>query len=504
MAGECAAICYIVYLKILEKVPIYPYFKKSYKTKERREIMKKEYLIRELVNELSANNLAIFAGAGLSVDAGFVDWKGLLKGLADELDLDIHKEENNLVSLAQYYVNSKCGKRSKINQLILDEFSQLAELTEKHRILAKLPIDTFWTTNYDSMIETALKEAGKVVDVKHCVEQLPISIHKRDAVVYKMHGDASLPNQAVLIKDDYEKYHLTRNDFFNALRGDLLTKRFLFLGFSFTDPNIDYILSRIRTSYSENQKEHFCILKRVQQAPNEKQEEFEYRQRKQQFFISDLERVGISTLLIDDYPEITEILREVEQAQKRKTIFISGAAEDYSPYSQQEVEQFVSSLSQEILKLGYRIVTGFGLGIGSSVISGSIKYLTEKNLKIDEDYLILRPFPQNKEGKELWSAWREDMISYAGISIFLFGNKSQNGEIILSNGMQEEFDISKRNKNILIPVASTGHMAKQLWEEDMSKECSKNIETEMQVLSKENIPLDELKSNILSILKKVK
>ena len=118
--------------------------------------------------------------------------------------------------------------------------------------------------------------------------------------------------------------------------------------------------------------------------------------------------------------------------------------------------------------------------------------------------MILRPFPQNKEGKELWSAWREDMISYAGISIFLFGNKSQNGEIIQSNGMQEEFDISKRNNNVLIPIASTGHMAKQLWEEDMSKESSENIETEMQALSKENIPLDELKSNILSILKKVK
>ena len=327
--------------------------------------MNKKYLIRELANELSANNLAIFAGAGLSVSAGFVNWKELLQSLADEMELNIDKEENDLVSLAQYYVNSKCGKRSKINQLILDEFSQTATLTENHKILARLPIDTFWTTNYDSMLETALKDAGKVVDVKHCVEQLPVSIHKRDVVVYKMHGDASLPNQAVLIKDDYEKFHLTRNDFFNTLRGNLLTKRFLFLGFSFSDPNIDYILSRIRASYSENQREHFCILKKVQKAKNEKQDEFEYRERKQHFFISDLERVGISTLLIDEYSEITDILKEVEQAQKRKTIFISGAAEDYSPYSQQEVEQFVSSLSQEILKLGYRIVTGFGLGIGS-------------------------------------------------------------------------------------------------------------------------------------------
>lgn len=185
--------------------------------------MNKEQLIKELVNELSANNLAIFAGAGLSVSAGFLDWKALLKELADEINLDIDKEENDLVSLAQYYVNSKSGNRSKINNIILNEFCQTATLTENHKILARLPIDTFWTTNYDPIIETALKDAGKIVDVKHCVEQLPVSIHKRDVVVYKMHGDASLPSQTVLIKDDYEKFHLTRNDFFNALRGDLLT-----------------------------------------------------------------------------------------------------------------------------------------------------------------------------------------------------------------------------------------------------------------------------------------
>lgn len=466
--------------------------------------MDKKQFIKELVNELSANNLAIFAGAGLSVSAGFVNWKELLTDLAKELSLDINKEENDLVSLAQYYVNSKCGKRSKINYLILNEFSRKAEITENHRILARLPIDTFWTTNYDPVIETALKEAGKVVDVKHNVEQLPVSIHKRDAVVYKMHGDYTLPNQAVLIKDDYEKYHLTRNDFFTALRGDLLTKRFLFLGFSFADPNIDYILSRIRASYSENQKEHYCILRKVQKFDNEDQADFEYRQRKQQLFISDLERVGVNTLLIDEYSEITEILREVELAQKRRTVFISGAAENYAPYSQEDVEKFVSSLAQDVLKLGYRIVTGFGLGIGSSVISGSIKYLTEQRLKIDEDYLILRPFPQNKEGKELWSAWRKDMISYAGISIFLFGNKSEDGNIVLSNGMQEEFDLSKRNGNILIPVASTGYMAKQLWEENSNQEHNEKFKEEMEILSQENVELDELKSNILSILRKVK
>jgi NAD-dependent SIR2 family protein deacetylase len=190
--------------------------------------MKKEKLIKELSKELSANNLAIFAGAGLSAPAGFVNWRGLLKELAEELELDIDKEYD-LVTLAQYYINHKSGNRSKINDIILNSFSQTANTTENHRILARLSIDTFWTTNYDNLIEKALQEAGKIVDVKHTKSQLSTSVRGRDATVYKMHGDANMPTEAVLIKDDYESYHLKRGDFFTALQGDLLTKRFLFL-----------------------------------------------------------------------------------------------------------------------------------------------------------------------------------------------------------------------------------------------------------------------------------
>ena len=466
-------------------------------------MMRKQTLIKKLVEEIENNNLAIFAGAGLSVGAGFVDWKNLLRDLADEIGLDVNKEYD-LISLAQYHTNEKGGNRSEINKLILNEFSHNKTITENHEILARLPIDTYWTTNYDSLIEQSLKESGKVVDIKHNVNQLPISIRNRDAVLYKMHGDCTDSTNAVLIKDDYEKYHLNRGEFFTALRGDLLTKRFLFLGLSFSDPNIDYILSRIRSSYNENQPQHYCILKNTNKLKNEQQADFDYRKRKQELFIGDLKRVGIQTVLVDDYQEITEILLEVEKSQKQKTIFISGAAEDYAPYSQKEVESFVSSLTQDILKLGYKVVTGFGLGIGSSVISGAVKYLLENRLKIDEDHLVLRPFPQNEEGKGLWTAWREDMISYAGISIFLFGNKlDENGELVLSNGIQEEFDISNKNGNILLPVGGTGYISEVLWNR-LSKENDGFAQVNIDSLAPDIKDLNLLKESILTKLKEIK
>ncbi len=36
--------------------------------------------------------MVIFAGAGLSIPSGYIDWKGLLKDFAGEVGLDIEKE----------------------------------------------------------------------------------------------------------------------------------------------------------------------------------------------------------------------------------------------------------------------------------------------------------------------------------------------------------------------------------------------------------------------------
>ncbi|WP_163082419.1 SIR2 family protein [Acinetobacter baumannii] len=467
----------------------------------------KARLIKYLVKELQAENLAIFAGAGLSKPAGFVDWKSLLTEVAEDLDLDIDKEESNLVALAQYHVNSK-RNRTKINQLIIEEFSKNIGITENHRILSRLPIHTFWTTNYDDLIEKALEDAKKVVDIKHDPKQLLTSPKKRDAVVYKMHGDYRHPTDAVIIKDDYERYLLQRNEFYIALRGDLLTKKFLFLGFSFADPNIDYILGKIRAAHTENHQTHYCILRRVQQFVGEDLADFEYREKKQKYFIEDLQRVGVETLLVKEYSEITEILKEVESAFKKRTVFISGAAHDFQPYTKDEVEKFIFELSKEIIKLDFRVISGFGLGIGSSVIAGAIDELLSSGKRITEDDLILRPFPQTTSGEktlpELWTAYRKDMISFAGISLFLFGNKidGTTGKIIDSTGMIEEFEIAKANDCILLPVGATGSMAKKLAERVAKENLQPDISLEN--ITNEIDDLSVLKQNILGILKSLK
>ncbi len=51
----------------------------------------KDEFIRRYSNSLLEGNAALFAGAGLSIPAGFADWRKLLKEIAQDLGLDVER-----------------------------------------------------------------------------------------------------------------------------------------------------------------------------------------------------------------------------------------------------------------------------------------------------------------------------------------------------------------------------------------------------------------------------
>ncbi|MEI2342238.1 SIR2 family protein [Priestia megaterium] len=430
----------------------------------------KEFL-RTYVKEIQDTNAAIFAGAGLSRPAGHVDWKDLLRDVAEDLQLDIDQEAD-LIAVAQYHVNEFNG-RNKINQVLIDEFTKSVSVTENHKILSQLPIDTYWTTNYDQLIESTLEATGKKVDKKIASENLTYSVPGSDAKVYKMHGDSSLPHDAVLTRDDYEGYDQKREIFSTALRGDLVSKTFLFIGFSFDDPNLSQILSKIRILLNKNTRTHYCFMKKIDINEYKNEEEFLYAEIKQDLKIKDLKRYGIKVLVVDNYSDVTDILHHISSLVKRKNIFVSGSASDYGRWSETQAFEFSTLLSRSLIKSNNNVVSGFGLGIGSCIISGALEELySSQNNKVEER-LKCRPFPQVTTGQisksELWTKYRQEMLSNVGIAIFIFGNKidPKMKKVIGASGMNEEFKISIENGVIPIPIGATGFTSNELWQEVM-------------------------------------
>lgn len=421
------------------------------------EVSRKDLII-EIEKAIKSDELGAFVGAGLSIPAGFCSWKELLREPAEEIGLDVEKE-SDLVNLAQYYSNSK--KRTSIDDLIKGQFSQLVKPTENHKLLSQMPISTFWTTNYDKLIEKALENNMKKPYVKTKDEQLRGTNHNFDAIVYKLHGDVETPEDAVITRSDYEEFGYNKRKLFReVLEGDLLTKTFLFLGFSFEDPNFNYVIGRLRVLLDEkNTRKHYCIMKRVQDTV----ENSEYEKAKQELQIEDLNRYGIFTCLVNDYNEITEILSTLVDRYRRKTIFMSGSASCYPGYSNEAAQNFIHKLSFELSKNGYHIVNGYGKGVGEFVLNGVADYCLTHNSKLN-DFLTLMPFPQESslgiDLDTLYKENREQMIENCGIAIFVFGNKETEN---IASGVIDEYELSKEHGLVCLPIEYTGGAAKEIY-----------------------------------------
>lgn len=438
----------------------------------------KEVFLRDFSKAIINDEAAIFVGAGMSAGAGFVDWRGLLREIAGDLQLDVD-EEHDLIALAQYEYNRN-DSRNRLNTKIIEEFRDRATLLGSHRWLARLPIDTVWTTNYDRLLEQAYADAGKTVDVKHRQVELLKRTPYSDVSLFKMHGDVGHPNEAVLIKDDYEQYNETRALFSERLRGDLSWRQFLFLGFSFTDPNIDYIFSRLRAMLrqdKDNQQTRYCIMRKPS-APKEGAEkydallaQFKRDERHLPHRIRDLGRFNIEVVLIDEYSEIEDLLRNLCLRVSAKNVFISGSAHEFSPVAQSRIEGFCRKLGGELISRGYNLVSGFGLGISGCCIIGAHEQVKRTANGRLSQRLRLHPFPQqfasDEERKQRYTEIRTELIKSSGVSIFIVGNKLDRttGKLVQADGMLEEYRIANENSHILIPMPATGWAAKAIWEE---------------------------------------
>lgn len=426
--------------------------------------MKKTEFIKTISNLIKNKNLSLFLGAGVSIGSGFLNWKELMSDIAEDLGLDIDKEDD-MISIAQYHLN-KMKNRNKLNQKIMDVFSKKSKDNKVASLLCELPIESIWTTNYDKVIESNYENLNKIIDVKIKEENLTLTKKDKSAILYKIHGDVENPSEAIITRDDYERFDAERGLFKKKLIYELSSNSFLFVGYSFSDPNFQQILSKVRISLLENKRNHYYITRK---------EIDEYEIIRQKLKIVDLEEYGIRTLLVDDYNELEDIFTEIKNNVYWNNIFISGSAVDYSEFGTvEDAKKLIKTLISSLIEKNYKIINGHGLGVGEFVVQGIVEGLSEKE-EVVNDAFELKVFPQNvgnKQSKtEMWTALREYMISQSRVMILMFGNKLVDGKVELANGMQEEFEIALKHGLMIIPVISTGKQTKLIYDDNKSS-CS--------------------------------
>lgn len=368
----------------------------------------------------------VFVGAGTSMGAGYPSWRSLLRKIATELGLDID-QEHDLAAVAQHYVNRDRG-RGRLTQVIADQFPRKA-VPPVLRVLARLPLRHVWTTNWDELIETAFSETRREPDVKERAEDLTYDRPDADVIVYKMHGTVRNLGDVVLATDDFELYRIKREAFLRILAGHLISTSFLFLGVSFTDPNLGHLLAVIREMYERyaprgTTQTHYAILRRPQEADYKGQENeharFKTARIRHTLFVEDLKRYSVQCVEVDAYADTESILAEIERRIALRAVFVSGSLAPGSLPSNETdyVRDVAHQVGRAVADAGKRLVSGYGLGIGDHVLSGMLGGgWLDGNSNLDRR-LTVRPFPQTVpddiDHEAFKQRYREDLVALAG------------------------------------------------------------------------------------------
>ena len=259
----------------------------------------------------------VLVGAGLSRDAGYPDWSGLLEKVRDALQLP---DLDDLPLLAQYYTSEH--SEENLQHLIRQEL-QLdppPQPTRCHELLAALPLAEIWTTNYDDLIESAMADAPRVFVRDDDLAQRDGGTGCR---VYKMHGSLTNTVQPLIAaRDQYIRYPDSHKRFWALLQASFLTKSFLFLGFSFEDPNFDQVFQAIRRARYDIHRQHFAV---VREPPGE-QDQHLFRLR-----LKDLEAIGINVATIDEYSQLDVLLKQLIARCRPCRLFIAGSPSEEKP-----------------------------------------------------------------------------------------------------------------------------------------------------------------------------
>ncbi len=274
---------------------------------------------------VDAGVASLFVGAGLSTAAGLPTWGDLLVPLAAEIG--VAGEFGDLPLLAEYYEQNAPGRRPALESHLRDALSEYTTPAPSHRLIAKLPIDEIWTTNFDPLLESAAPRATVAVRDD---DALDIGAGRR--TIIKMHGSLSRDTPPVwtappvITRSDFERYEDTHPRMWALLRASYLTRTMLFLGFSFADPNIDVLLRLARRYGTASADRHLTVLRRPADPGAIQLHDLRVR---------DLENTGVHVCEIGDFSELTAVLQAVARRARPERLLVAGgdeAATDVGPW----------------------------------------------------------------------------------------------------------------------------------------------------------------------------
>lgn len=230
---------------------------------------------KQLLNNVKDNECVLFAGAGASMDAKMPSWNELVVALAECLrdeysdlaDKELEEIEKLLCEgkylvLAEYCLK-KLGSYD-FSRVLKLKLSCEGKKSLTHNLLAQIPFRAVITTNFDLFVEQTNATNGRL-----CRTLLPNDMSISEGrlggalPVLKIHGSYEEPESIVLTKAGIRELLFNKPQYNETLRRYFTENTVFFYGYSFNDPDIDFILQGIMADKKGLTRKHYALLPNV-------------------------------------------------------------------------------------------------------------------------------------------------------------------------------------------------------------------------------------------------
>lgn len=224
---------------------------------------------RHLIERLASQGVLVVVGAGVSKNsvnaAGEkpVGWSDLIQALAKVTSSQPIIRSVRLAVEKEDYLGAAEIVRAKMREVgkAVDWNQRIAELTDGgkadaqfqpsdvHETILRLNPEVLVTTNYDKILERATRNGYKV----HTFDSSSVGEELRagNPVLLKIHGSVDSSSALILTRSDYTRLRREGAQALAVLQALLMTRTALFLGYSFSDPDIQLLLENVMGIYGD-------------------------------------------------------------------------------------------------------------------------------------------------------------------------------------------------------------------------------------------------------------
>jgi len=156
--------------------------------------------------------------------------------------------------------NENRGNRHQIIQELKTQLNTTTiDLPDFYTALLSLPTNRIFTTNYDDLLEQALRIQKCEFDVHR--QNTDAGFWTADRVqLVKLHGDLEVKEQMVLTTQDYHAYFEKHSARARSFSVALQSYTVLFLGYRAKDPNLQRILTFVRNESENLARKAYAVL----------------------------------------------------------------------------------------------------------------------------------------------------------------------------------------------------------------------------------------------------